>query len=54
MIGSCASARIAAHRRGELEAVHARHLDVGEDDVEALPGLQQGERFLRRRGAVTA
>src|SRR4051812_37529729 len=41
-------ARIAAHRAGEVEAAHARHLDVGEDDVEALSGLQQDERFLRR------
>ena len=34
MIGMSRRARIAAQRLGELEAVHARHLDVGDDDVE--------------------
>ena len=36
MIGSVRGARIGAQRLGELEAVHAGHLDVGDDDVEAL------------------
>ena len=35
MIGSDGRARIGPKRLGELEAVHAGHLDVGDDDVEA-------------------
>ena len=34
MIGMLGGAGIRAHRLGELEAVHARHLDVGDDHVE--------------------
>src|ERR1700674_4780483 len=47
-------ARIGAHRFGELETVHAGHLDVRHDDVERLAGLQQCQRFFgaRNRGDV--
>ncbi len=41
-------ARRAAHRLGELEAVHARHLDVADDDVEILAGFAQAERAIGR------
>ena len=35
MIGMAAVAGLCAQRRGELETVHVRHLDVGDDDVDA-------------------
>src|SRR4051812_12454941 len=37
---------IGADRLGELEAVHFRHLDVGQDRVEVVAGPQHGEAFL--------
>src|SRR6185312_9105541 len=40
-----------AHLGGEAEAVHARHLDVADDDVEALAFLAETQRGLRRIGA---
>ena len=49
MIGRFGRARIGAHRRRELEAVLAGHLDVGDDDVEAAAALQQRERLVDRR-----
>src|SRR5204863_1529088 len=42
--------RIGAHLRGELEAVHARHFDIGDDDVEAPALLDQRQRL--RRGGI--
>ena len=36
MIGMLAELRLAAHRLGERKAVHARHVDVGDQHVEAL------------------
>src|SRR5580700_4753789 len=49
-------ARVAPHRLGELEAVHAGHLDVGDDHVEALARLQSRERLVGpgRGGDVVA
>src|SRR6266851_3820008 len=38
----------AAHRFGELEAVHPRHLDIAHDDVEILARLAQAEGTIRR------
>src|SRR5262245_18831765 len=32
--GQVGDARIAPYRRGEFEAVHARHVDVGDDNVD--------------------
>src|SRR5215467_10122158 len=43
-------ARIAAQRGGELEAVHARHLEVGDHHVEAFAGGQQRQRIFARVG----
>src|SRR5262245_43944992 len=40
------AARIGAQRLGEIEAVHAGHLDIRHDHVEALPGLDQGKRLV--------
>src|SRR5712671_490027 len=50
------AARVGADRFGELEPVHARHLDVGDDHVELLALLEQRKRFVRRadRGHVVA
>src|SRR5205807_1888101 len=41
-------ARRAAHRLGKLKAVHARHLDVADDNIEILAGLAQAEGAIRR------
>src|SRR6202163_3365040 len=41
-------ARIAAHRRGQLEAVHAGHVDIGDDDVDTHAVPQHAQRFLGR------
>src|SRR5215211_1602904 len=38
--------RVGAQRLGEIEAVHAGHVDIGDDHVEALPLLDQGKRLL--------
>src|ERR1700751_768233 len=38
--------RVAADRLGELKAVHAEHLDVGDDHIEALAALQSRERLI--------
>ena len=53
MIGTSASARVVAHVRGDLVAVHARHLDVEQDHVRNVL-LQQRHRLdavLRREHA---
>src|SRR5947209_7491568 len=48
--------RIGADRFGELEAIHTRHFDIGDDRVELMPFLDDRERVLRRadRGHVIA
>src|SRR5215831_1524496 len=40
------AARIPAKRLGKVKAVHARHFDVRDDDVEALAFLDQGESIF--------
>ena len=47
-------ARIAPDRRGELEAVHVGHLDVGDDDVEAAVSLSSASASCPEAAAVTA
>src|SRR2546423_10830732 len=42
------AARIGADRLGQIEAVHARHLDIGDDRVELLSHFDHGERLIRR------
>ena len=37
-----------AQRLGEREAVHVRHLDVGNDEIEPRAGLERRERVRRR------
>src|ERR1043166_1340466 len=48
--------RVAPHRLGKLEAVHAGHLDVGDDHVEALARLEPRQRLVGtgRGGDVVA
>ena len=43
-----APAAVVAHLGRELEAVHARHLDIADDDVEILARLVQIERAVGR------
>ena len=49
MIGMCAVVGVGLDRLGELEAVHARHLDVEQDDVGRLlvQQLQRVDAVLR-------
>ena len=56
MIGTRGGARILADRLGELVAVHARHLDVGDDHVDRAAVAQARQRVLGAgdRGHVVA
>jgi hypothetical protein len=53
MIGDGGGAGIFAHRLGELEAVHVRHFDIGDDDVEPRAGLERRERLRAEATATT-
>ena len=45
---ACSASGRRSHRAGELEAVHAGHLDVADDDVEILARLAQRQRPVGR------
>ncbi len=46
MIGVCLPMTALLHRFAEGKAVHARHFDIGDDEIEFLTGFGQLQRLV--------